>query len=336
MYPIPQPEPIPSAIELNKDVESFLIQGSASRSRFFRDTFVPLQFIHLSDAHAVPEMWDRMVEYVNHYCDFLSFALHTGDYCGGSQEAYADFYNDCTPCVKPIFNCVGNHDTLKARGDRDGSCPKKEVHELLFNRTENWDVTFMEGEASMTYYKDFPESNLRLIVLDCYYDKEQQIAWLEERLKEARERGIHVITASHEISHPIVRKADVTFQTLTDFESAGGNRARRPFDEVIARFKDEGGIHVIHLAGHEHSDMFGQTERGVLNCAVECATSWNGWCDGKRVRGTKTYDCFNVVSVDANLHILKLVRIGDNADHYLRIKRTLCYDYLHQKVIFNG
>ncbi|MBQ4323067.1 MAG: metallophosphoesterase, partial [Clostridia bacterium] len=237
MYPIPKAEPIPSIVELNKDVEPFVIQASASRSRFFKDAYKPLQFVHLSDAHAVPELWSRMAEYINEYEDFISFALHTGDYCGGSQEAYADFYRDCTPCRRPIFNCVGNHDTLKVRGDKDGSCPKKDVHALLFNHTEGWDVSFMPGEGSMTYYKDFPESNLRLIVLDCYYDREQQAVWLTERLAEAREKGLHVITAAHEISHPIVKKAIVTFQTLTDFESVGGNRAHRFFDEIIADFK---------------------------------------------------------------------------------------------------
>ena len=78
------------------------------------------------------------------------------------------------------------------------------------------------------------------------------------------------------------------------------------------------------------------TDSGVLNVAVECASDWAGWSDGKRVRGTRTFDCFNVVSVDANRGILKLVRVGDNADYFLRIRRTLCYDYLQNKVIFNG
>jgi len=336
MYPVPKDLPIPSVAELNRDVEPFLIQAKQTRSVFFRDRYKPLQFLHFSDVHAVPEMWERIVEYMNHYQNFIAFGLHTGDYCGASQEIYADCYQTCHHSEKPILNCVGNHDTLKVRGDRDGSCPKEEVRSLLFRQTEGWEVTFMEGEASMTYYRDFPEENLRLIVLDCYYDKEAQTDWLKQRLKEAKEKGLHVLTAAHEISHPIVEKADVTFQTLTDFESAGGNRAKRFYDEIIADFKKEGGIHVAHLAGHEHSDMFGRTARGVLNVAVECATCWNGWCDGQRLRGTRTYDCFNLVSVDPNLHLLKLVRVGDNADHYLRIKRTLCYDYRAEKVIFNG
>ena len=26
---------------------------------------------------------------------------------------------------------------------------------------------------------------------------------------------------------------------------------------------------------------------------------------------------------------------GDNCDHFMRIKRTLCYDFINQRVIFN-
>jgi len=107
-------------------------------------------------------------------------------------------------------------------------------------------------------------------------------------------------------------------------------------EELLVEFKKAGGIHIANLAGHEHHDMFGYTDAGILNITVECATSWNGWCDSKRARGSKTFDCFNVVSVDPVLHIIKLVRVGDNADCYLRIKRTLCYDYIENKLIYNS
>ena len=138
---------IPSIIEQNKDMETFVVQGTATRVRFFGDKYQPLQFVHLSDAHAVPELWERMVEYVNYYCDFISFALHTGDYCGGSQQSYVDFYKKCSPCVRPILNCVGNHDTYKTCEILESD--KKTVHGMLFPKTDDWSVTFMEGECSM-------------------------------------------------------------------------------------------------------------------------------------------------------------------------------------------
>ncbi len=321
--------PIESILTLNKDVEPFVIQASAQRTEFLGNDYDVLEFVHLSDNHAVLETWNRMVSYVNHYKDYISFALHTGDYCGGIQEEYHDCYVEGDPCQRPLLNCIGNHDTFSAAS---GTTGPEVPHRLLFSHTENWGVTFMPGEHSMTYYKDFPEANVRLVVLNLYYDLEAQAAWLREVLADTREKGLHLFTAMHEPSAAITHKLDVSFQTLTDFAP----NETHIFDGMIADFKANGGIHIANLAGHNHADNFGYTDSGVLNVAVECASDWAGWSDGKRVRGTRTFDCFNVVSVDANRGILKLVRVGDNADYFLRIRRTLCYDYLQNKVIFNG
>lgn len=335
-----QSENIPSILDLNRDVEPFVIQGSATRTKFFKskfdDRFAPLQFVHFSDIHAVPELWDRMVEYVNHYSDYISFALHTGDYCGASQAQYVDFYAEGTPCLRPILNCVGNHDTVIREEGIYYKQSKESAYRLLFNHTDGWDVNFLECESSMTYYKDFPQSNLRLIVLDQYYDIELQTEWLTERLDDARQKKLCVITAMHEPTDFINDTYQVTFHSINDYEGLSGRPRHQAFEEPIADFIAKGGSFICNLVGHEHHDLFGLTDAGVLNVAVPSATNWAGWCDGKRVRGTRTYDCFNVVSVDANLGLLKLVRVGDNADHYLRIKRVLCYDYVNKKVIFNG
>ncbi|MBQ4050215.1 MAG: hypothetical protein IJD13_01160 [Oscillospiraceae bacterium] len=322
--------PIESILSLNKDVEPFVIQASALRTEFLGNDYDILQFVHLSDLHANLEAWNRMVEYVNHYKDYISFGLHTGDYCGGIQEEFHDCYVEGEPCVRPILNCVGNHDTVSGHtGKMEGpDIP----HRQLFGHTENWGAVFMPGEYSMTYYRDFPESNIRLVVLNLYYDLEEQVEWLKRILDDTREKGMHLLTAMHEPSAQITDKFDVTFQSLNVTEP----NDTHVFDAVIAEFKAKGGIHITNLVGHNHADNFGFTDNGVLNTIVECAADWAGWCDGKRVRGTRTYDCFNVVSVDVNRGIFKLVRVGDNADHYLRIKRTLCYDYIHGKVIFNG
>ena len=327
-------------IELNRDVEPFVIQASATRTHFFKnkfdDRFTPLQFVHLADAHSVLDLWNRMVEYVNYYKDYLSFAMHTGDYCGNSQAVYTDFYNDGIPCERPVLNCVGNHDTIKTKFEDKPIQPKELTHSLLFNRTEGWDVTFMDIPHSMTYYKDCPESNVRLIVLDNYDHLEEQRKWLAERLLEARTAGLFVITASHETTGDVKDTYGVTFHTPNDYVSLNGKDEKKAFEEDIVDFINRGGTHICHLAGHHHHNLFGRTDAGVLNVTVPCATCWPHWCDGKRVKGTKTYDCFNVVAIDANLHHLKLVRVGDNCDHFMRIKRTLCYDFINHRVVFNG
>lgn len=319
-------------LELNKDVEPFVIQASTSRSIFFKDKYVPLQFIHFSDVHAILEEWNRMVEYINYYSEYFSFALHTGDYCNDRQESYTDLYSLGTPCSKPIFNCVGNHDTFTegyARGTKEAA------HKLLFNKTDDWGVTFMERECSMTYYKDFPESNIRLIVLDLYYDVKEQETWLTQILADAKEQNLQVITAMHEPSGYITQTFDTTFHSINDYYTSLCPKARtKSYEKIIAEFKENGGIHICNLCGHEHHDLFGYTDNGILNVVVECATFWPHWCDGKRVKGTRTFDCFNVMSVDVNLGHFKIVRIGDNADNFLRIKQVMCFDYINKKMIF--
>ena len=72
-------------IELNRDVESLVVQGAAGRTIFFGDKYRPLQFVHCSDMHNRPDLFGRMTEYADHYEKYLAFVLHTGDYCGGCQ-----------------------------------------------------------------------------------------------------------------------------------------------------------------------------------------------------------------------------------------------------------
>ncbi len=325
-------------IELNRDLESAVIQGSYGRSMFFKDKYKNLQFVHFADVHYVPKAWERITEYINHYSDYISFAIHTGDYCGGTQKNYTNFYEKCSPCKRPILNCVGNHDTFIF--DKDGKnlyMPKDIAHSLLFTHTDNWDVNFLDIPYSMSYYKDFPESNIRLIVLDLYYDAKAQCEWLTKLLDESIANGYHVITAMHETSANIVKYEDTPFNSLLEANSEYLKLhppfPKQPFEEIIVDFKKRGGIHIANIAGHLHHDLFGYTEGGVLNITVECATNWHHWCEGQRVEGTRTFDAFNVMSVNVNLGILTLVRIGDNYDCYLRNKSVLCYDYINHRLI---
>lgn len=328
-------------IDLNSDMESYVIQASASRTVFFRskfeDKYDVLEFLHFSDVHACRYNWDRVVEYLNYYKDYISFALHTGDYCEDNQESYADLYGEGIASERVIYNCIGNHDTnsvdqvTHVRTITSNDKP----YALLFNHTEGWDVCFQDRPNSMNYYNDFEKSNVRMIVLDLYYDVELQKKWLAEVLDDAREKGLYVITAMHEQTAHIVESYGVTFNSINDYDGLLGKEGKRPYEDTIAEFVKAGGVHICHFAGHSHHDKFGITEQGILNSVVPCATTWCGWSDGKRVMNTKTQDCFNVVSIDPNLGLLKLIRIGDNSDHFLRPKRLLCFDYVNRRVIYN-
>ena len=321
-------------IPLNKDLEPFIIQASEGLGRKFTDTTKPLVFTHFSDIHTRQELWDRIIEFNNYYSDYLNFSIHTGDFCGASQKNYINLYTGGKECNIPVFNCVGNHDTYIDNSGTIGT--KEKTKQLIFPKTDNWNVTFMDIENSMTYYKDFPTQKIRFIVLDYYFDIDSQCTWLAERLIGAKASGYHVITCTHEMTKPIINKLDTTFQTIDNFEELGGNKfSISKFDKVIGDWIKDGGIHVCNFAGHEHSDFIGYTENGVLNVCVQAATDDTIWTDGKRVKGTRTWDCFNVVGVETSTGTLKIIRIGNNSDHYLREKKILSYDYINKRIIFS-
>ena len=326
--PIPE---IPDIVDLNRDMENYVIKSASRRSEFFYDDYQPLTFVHFSDVHAMIELWNRVVEYVNHYSDCISFALHTGDYCGSDQGVFRDFYKKGIERKRPFLNCIGNHDMLD---ENSKLAPKSLTYDKIFSSADSWDVSFADIEYSMTYYKDFKDENIRLVVLDNFYDIEKQQEWLKNTLDDAKKAGLHVITAMHFSTAYISERVDTAFCSITDYERIVSRKGEKtPFEDIISDFIKSGGNYVCNLAGDYHHDLFGYTDGGVLNVVVESASDWAMFTDGARTRGTRLYDCFNVVTVDTVLGIIKLVRIGDNVDHYLRSKRTLCYDYINKKVI---
>ena len=312
-----------SIAELNKDVEQYLLFS------------IGLSFVHASDMHAVPSLWKRMTEYVDCYADKISFALHTGDYCGASQRFYSDMY-EVAPCLRPVYNCVGNHDCFSGEGAwRLGE--KQTTYDLLFHHTKDWDVTFFDCPYSMSYYKDM--NDIRLIVLDDYYDVWPTRVWLRSLLQEAREQKMHVITAQHEPSGYVENTYGVRYHTFEDInphfkeiELARtsydfDHRCRVLYEDVIAEHISLGGYYVCNLAGHDHHDEFGLTEKGVLNLVVQNGTTWDQISDTKRIEGTRSEDCFNVVTVDTAKTTLTVVRIGANTDIQGRVKKAFAFDY---------
>ena len=326
--PISEPKAIDSILSQNADMETFVVQAAAGRTFFLGDVYTPLTFVHFSDIHASLELWNRIADFTNHYKEYLKFAIHTGDYCGDSQLQFRNLYEVGTAFEVPVLNCIGNHDTYNEEWKQT---PKQLTHSKIFSNTDNWKVEWIKQEYPSAYFKDFTEANVRLIVLDQYYEIEAQRTWLRDVLSAARKDGKHVITAMHEHSATVTNPIDVSFQTITPYEHSADDI----FDDLISEYIKDGGIHICNLTGHYHADWFGRTDQGVLNVSVECAADWAGWCDGSRIRGTRTYDSFNVVSIDTNTGLLKLVRIGNQADLYLRSKKALCYNYLTQEIISN-
>ncbi len=327
----------PEIVKLNKDVEHLVMQASKSRSSKFGDTLVPLEFVHITDIHAHKTEWNRVVEYIDEYEEYIDFAIHTGDYCGTSVDNMVDLYSLAKPEKRVIYNMVGNHDTYRsyASGETPKSATTEETYNAVFSDIGNWDVTFGDEAYATYYYKDFNESGIRLIVLNDQQWSDAQGQWLSEILVDANQKGLAVITASHMSTGYMATPIESSFTPVDDnysFAYKGG----RDIEPYIVEFKNNGGEHISHLCGHNHFDNIGYTKEGTLNIQLE---STSGTIDARlesvRVEGTKSFDCFNVMAVDVNTKRIKIVRIGCNSNAALQGKTVLCYDYENKKVISN-
>ena len=320
-----------SIVSFNADREPLIIQNKAVRGTAFDSDHPVIAFTHFSDIHKNQKLWNRVAEFTNAYKDYINFAIMTGDYVGDNLDTgYADLIGDGTPFEVPLYMCVGNHDTYEDSQHTQAS--KADAYAAVFTGASTTGATFMTGDYSMTYYVDFAGSNLRIIVLDNYYDTSAQAEWLAGVLSTAKSAGYAVATFMHRPSAKFTAPLDCSFMTLDDHSSEW---TTTPFESVIAAFISGGGEYVGNFCGHHHRNYIGFTAGGVLNILVPAATDYAAYNDSARVSNTRTYDCFDVVGIDTNTKMLKIIRIGNNADHYLRNQNVLCYDYANKEIVCN-
>ncbi len=317
-----------SASELNQDIAS-LVKDKAENE---------LQFVHFADIHRGLNAWNRVVDYCNEFKDYIDFAVHSGDYVGtyNSPEGgnYRDLYNEGTESLIPIYNVVGNHDVYAVAGGST-KLDKAGVISTLFNKTDNWNVNYMGGDAVNTsYYRDFPEQKVRFIVLDNYSDEAGQATWLKSLLEEAKTMDYHVLTSMHEPTARMTTFVDTAFSSSIVYTSGFRTSA---FDKVLGDFIKDGGKFIANLTGHWHVDYAGYTANGVLNISIEIASPGAVGAeqlDGRpQIQGVRGYDAFNVINVNTETGTFEIVRIGNNSDSVNREKTSLKYDYINKSIV---
>lgn len=291
----------------------------------------PFNFLHISDIHRRPELWERAMNYAQKHSQILDAVIHSGDTANAYYDEFTDLYNVANAGNLPVYNILGNHDVYLREG---GKTTKANAYNRFLAHRDNWNVTFMPGENSTAYFKDYVDRKLRLIYLDNYYDVEAQATWLEARLDEAKAADYAVMTITHQVTGGPETKLDTAFQTSIPLDTMGtGSVVDTAFDKVIGDWKKSGGKHVINICGHEHQDWFYESKEGVVNFATECATDNGEWVEGRRVPHTASWDCFNIESVDTARGLFKVIRIGHNVDSINRPKNLLTYDYVNEKII---
>lgn len=321
-------------VTLNAEENVYARQSATMHS----STFIGRNFsiLFFSDIHRSLFNWLRIVDYIDNFNDIIDYAVCGGDYVSNYQAEYTDLYAAKT-ATRPILMCVGNHDTYTDATNRQINPDKSVVYNLLFNHTSDWNVTWGTGESyPMYYYKD-SEYGVRLIVLDQYYISTAQRTWLETVLQDAITNNIPVITVSHTPTEEIttfIGPFNANYGLAPD-EKTDVNG----FEDIIHDFVTNGGTHIVHLCGHWHHDIMGTTDNGILNCDIGQAavsTSLSGRNNSNRSRKDKSADLFNIIGVDTNEHLLKIVRIGTNMDYQMHKKSFVSINYLTKTVVEEG
>lgn len=320
-----------------------------------------LTLLQFSDLHGDAENLARIVEFREALGGFIDDAIHTGD----AVACYWDDPNpwDLVPGAEKILNTVGNHDCWKghlvwSQTTWPYDATQEEAYQLILQGADaqqpfvnSWDVVQPGGVDDPSspyyracyYYKDYPASGLRLVVLDCMHYDEAQDSWYAAVLQDALSQGLQVIGAEHYPPQSGLDKIPGGFTELdydipaTPQPQEGVQMEAMP-DACFATtdsFILDGGIFVCWLAGHTHSDMLGYASghSGQLLIVVDKAGEGDDYMQEDRTRGTRNQDAFNLVTVNPSRGVLFIDRIGCDRDQYMRSKKLFCYNYLDGRII---
>lgn len=333
-------------IGINNEEETLMKLRQLSTHRSLSTTLEtqPLVLLHFSDLHSNDRALNRIINFRDYYSAYIDDTLHTGDNVASNYSE--SFIFGSVSGSENILNVIGNHDTWNpsASGtdyDQWHFASESESYTKYFEPfVSNWSATTISGKCY--YYKDYPNKNVMLIVLDCMHETTDQLNWFISTLNTAKTNGRHVVIASHVIM------GDVRNMTYLDsgFDNPLYPRtiehsygfpmyAASGFIDAVDSFVSGGGVVAVWLAGHMHNDTLA-TYHDVLNIAVTTAGAYSslGVTTDKRVRGTKSEDAFNVMGVDTVAGYLYLMRVGMNYNAAMKRVDTLCWDYINHRMIY--
>ena len=329
--------------------------------------YTPFVLLHFTDIHASSVQLSRIMQFYDHYNEYFDDILHTGD---AVLTAFEDDFNFWTTCgAGKVLNICGNHDVWTSRPAESGCAQwtvgysaKQGYARYIAPFVNDWNV---DGyvQDKMYWYKDYIDSNIRLIGIDIYHwreivhlsngetsttypnqdhdavDNGEQASWLNNVLTDAKTNGRHVIIASH-APYPHTR-VESNFMTLDELTDAGNYGLPASAVQIVQSFIDAGGNFVCWITGHAHQDMtcrlnnFQDQFLICLDTAMgERDDDHTFWSNNKKVPGTKSMDAFNIFSVDVNKKYLRLYRIGLDYDRHGRHIGSLIYDYDNHNLIY--
>lgn len=298
----------------------------------------PLCLLHFSDIHGDKKRLQNIIDFKNYYSDYIADIIHTGDAVKYYSTDGIAFWDEVDG-AEDILNVIGNHDTRV--GSTWIGMTMAEAYTTYFAPyISNWGVVSASGKTY--YYKDYTDSKVRLIVLDIMHQSADQLSWFTSTLTSAKTAGLHVIVAVHSRPHwqftshqtawddkPLVPSYSAGYDDTS--ASAHPENLSDDYADAVDDFMTDGGYFVCWIHGHTHHKMFAQlqTHPNQLDVSVENAGIPNfAWTYVKaRIENSKSEDCFNVIGIDTDSKVLRIMAVGATYDRFMRHADTIAYSY---------
>lgn len=329
--------------EINYYDDTYYCLRNLNKSKIDENTgssdtsYKPLVLLHFADIHNDDVNLQRVADFLNKYKNNLDDVFLNGDVAGAEWNEYSDAFNKVLINNK-ILCSIGNHDVYKYNGT-EAQATAKQCYDRYFANIANWGVTepnANSGFGNCYYYKDYPSSGIRFIVLDCmHYDTEQN-NWLKATLADALSSKKSVIAAQHiAVANP--SSAEVTIPYDTPFNSIDHKDDSTSDNGQVTAIEDfinNGGEFITWLFGHTHSSFCGKLKVKKQNYIIVGGAQFNAnWNDTVRNSDDYSRDLFDVMSFDTKSKTISVKRIGANYDRFMRKRNAMCIDYANFKLL---
>lgn len=322
--------------------------------------YKPLTLVHYSDIHGRKTCQNRINEFREFWKDYIDDTIQTGDLVTSYWGDGSAFDEEIAPADNPsrdILSVIGNHDVASKSGSDfvwHTYQGKQAYDRYIAPFISYWGDVVQPTGASENgycfYYKDYPDSKIRLVVLDTFnnddaYEAFQQ-TWFAGVLADAISEGLSVIVASHfRIKCETLLKSPFTMPWAA-VENPDSSVCNDPYIPLVKEFIDNGGELVCWITGHSHYDAISKTseENGSqINICVNRAGAFGSkstslWETNSFINidfsDWKTFDCFNVMAIDTHYKFITLFRVGSNRDKMGRLIETCCIRYKTGEILY--
>ena len=298
-------------------------------------TAVPaLTILHFSDLHADTAALARIKTKAG-LAGEIDDMICTGDMVSNTAGQISSWWDE------DIMTCIGNHETASYSADTgyDWTALSMADRDAYYIAPfeDNWGITHTSGTSY--YYKDYDDQKVRLIVMDGMLylnpgaEATAQTSWLEGLLASAITSGLHVLIAIHS-PHNGAKSVNCSFSKygapLTMGLDVSCNTPQDVIDTVATKIT--AGLHFIgYICGHTHQDNIWDAEDDgkQLMYTITCAavTQVAQWRNSDQHRDTDA-DAFNLVTIDTNRTLIKIVRGGGaDIDDHMRTRKAICFNY---------